>query len=300
MLIVCPEGGLGNRIRAFASALALQHQYGCDLKCIWQCQQQVLNAPFLSLFEPIQGVFIDSTFKNLTTFRPVLSRYRWRRSWLQGLNYLQGVDRYLYEDSSHPGAIADALPDASRFINSGLVLIHTWQAFADFTSQLSRFQPIPSILARVDSITSCFDPNVVGVHIRRGDHSTSRQSSPIEGFQVWIDAHLQQHPSARFFLCSDDDEIYIYFSQIYGTRILAPHRLLSRDSVEGVKHAVVDLYSLSRTSQIVGSYHSSFSELAALLGHIPLHTIHRDSSFFTPNYASSSGSSSSGLVPHGR
>jgi hypothetical protein len=276
MLIICPEGGLGNRVRVLASAMALQEQYGCDMHCIWQRQEQVLNASFLSLFEPIQGLRIASTLPQLNGLRPVFSRYRWRRLWLQGLNRLQGIDRYLYEDSGHPGAIADALPDATRFLRSGHVLIRTWQAFADFSRYLHRFQPTSSLRARVDSITSSFDSNVVGVHIRRGDHETSKRFSPLEGFQAWIDGHLQERPSARFFLCSDDEEVHAHFSRLFGSRILAPDRLLSRNSVEGVQDAVVDLYALSRTSLIVGSYHSSFSELAALLGQVPLHTIHRD------------------------
>lgn len=60
---------------------------------------------------------------------------------------------------------------------------------------------------------------------------------------------------------------------MYGKRILTNTPPLNRDSLEGMIGAVVDLWSLSRTKKIWGSYYSSYSEMAAILGNINLEII---------------------------
>ena len=42
----------------------------------------------------------------------------------------------------------------------------------------------------------------------------------------------------------------------------------SRNTYEGMRFAVVDLYCLSKTSYIIGSYFSSYSHIASVLGGI--------------------------------
>ena len=45
---------------------------------------------------------------------------------------------------------------------------------------------------------------------------------------------------------------------------------LTRDSLDGMKMAVAELFALSRTSKIIGSYYSSYSQIAAELGNIAI------------------------------
>ena len=46
-------------------------------------------------------------------------------------------------------------------------------------------------------------------------------------------------------------------------------RCLQRDSVEGMHDALLDLYCLANTRKIIGSYFSSFTDIAADMHKIP-------------------------------
>ena len=45
-------------------------------------------------------------------------------------------------------------------------------------------------------------------------------------------------------------------------------RTLKRDSVDGMHDALLDLYCLSATDKLIGSYWSSFTDIAADMGKI--------------------------------
>ena len=82
---------------------------------------------------------------------------------------------------------------------------------------------------------------------------------------------LEARPDVRFFLATDDAEIKRRLLDRFGEdRIITARMELRRDSQEGMKGAVLDLFALSRTEKIIGSYYSSYSEIAAELGGIEL------------------------------
>lgn len=279
MLIICPEGGLANRLRVLASALQVRNDLQCNLTCYWVQRVGELVAPFDHLFEPITDLLIREPPIYLGQLKPVLSRYRWKRLFLHVWNRRFGVARYLYEDSSHPGAIAKALPAARRLLARPFgapVLIHTWQGFGAYQYSLKLFLPIAELQARIDALVSASESPIIGIHVRRTDHSTAIRLSPLDGFFHAADGALEQHSAAQLFLCSDDEGVRSSFRQRYGTRVLVSDAQLSRSSTAAIQDAVVDLFSLARCSRIIGSYHSSFSELAAMIGGRPLHTVGLD------------------------
>lgn len=279
MLIICPEGGLANRLRVLASVLQLRNEYQCSLTCYWALRVGELLAPFERLFEPISDLLIREPPSYLDSLKPVLSRYLWRRLWCHSFNRVFGVARYLYEDSSHPGAIAKALPAARHLLarpSGAPVLIRTWQSFGAYRHSLKLFLPIAELQRRIDSLVLASESPIIGIHVRRTDHSTAIRLSPLEGFFYAADAALEQHYGAQLFLCTDDASVRSAFRHRYGTRVLVSNAQLSRSSTEAIQDAVVDLFSLARCTRIIGSYHSSFSELAAMIGDRPLHTVGLD------------------------
>ena len=59
--------------------------------------------------------------------------------------------------------------------------------------------------------------------------------------------------------------------EVFPDRILSnQNRCLRRDSREGIQDALLDLYSLASTRKIIGSYFSSFTDIAADMHKIPL------------------------------
>jgi hypothetical protein len=67
-------------------------------------------------------------------------------------------------------------------------------------------------------------------------------------------------------LATDDAQEEKLLKNRYGSRIITHQKVLDRSSLQGIKDAMVDLYTLSATDAIWGSYWSSFSDMAATIG----------------------------------
>ena len=94
------------------------------------------------------------------------------------------------------------------------------------------------------------------------------QHSTPDGFRRAMWRAIQQHPEARFFLATDDAALKAELLSEFGERIVTQQTEVRRDTVEGMRDAVVDLWCLAATQRIIGSYWSSFTDIAAELGGI--------------------------------
>jgi len=61
----------------------------------------------------------------------------------------------------------------------------------------------------------------------------------------------------------------------FGDRVVTSDHEASRDSVDGIREGLADMWSLSRTQRIYGSAGSSFSVMAARVGGTPLEILER-------------------------
>lgn len=136
---------------------------------------------------------------------------------------------------------------------------------------LRMLKPSEMIQSMVDDVVSSVLPgttSIVGVHIRRGDNKKSTEESPSELF--WS-AMAKYEPSVCFYLATDSNEERLEACRRFPDRILVgSETILSRNDPFGCREGVVDFFCLSRCSEILGSYYSSFSEMAALYGDVPL------------------------------
>lgn len=135
---------------------------------------------------------------------------------------------------------------------------------------LKYLRPVKSIQDRIANNTAPFTSKTIGVHIRRTDHSSSINESPLESFIAAMRNDLSGDDEIQFYLSTDDGEVDVMFKKLFPGKILTYAKEFSRTSVRGVQDAMVDLYSLSATCKIYGSYFSSFSEIASTIGNIPL------------------------------
>jgi hypothetical protein len=151
--------------------------------------------------------------------------------------------------------------------------------------RLRALRPVASIRRAVDEVTDSFDDVTVGVHVRRGDavihpHLSGeyRKSSDRAFFNV-MDALLRRDPRTRFFLATDQADTESRFRARYGEALLTNPAKRFVPSVvmapkENQRDAVIDLYALARTRQILGTHYSTFSTTAATLGSIPFQTVY--------------------------
>jgi hypothetical protein len=106
----------------------------------------------------------------------------------------------------------------------------------------------------------------VGLHIRRGDNIKARRKSPISSFIETIDREKNINKSAKFYLATDSKDVKRMMKKEFGKKIITSSIELSRNSSNGIKDALIDLYCLSETKKIYGSCNSTFAETASMIG----------------------------------
>lgn len=78
------------------------------------------------------------------------------------------------------------------------------------------------------------------------------------------------------YLATDDESVKQELKKRYGKRLIYVKDKADHSSIAGIQGGIVDMYVLARTQKIFGSFHSSFSELAAQIGNIPLEIIKKE------------------------
>jgi hypothetical protein len=136
---------------------------------------------------------------------------------------------------------------------------------------VEKFTPVEAIAATVDAVTRTMPYIAVGVHARRGDHVVAKLRSTDELFVDRMRKKLFEDSSTIFFLATDSTETEQRLVDVFGERIYRyAYKSLSRTSRLGLQAAAADLYSLVECSEVIGSYGSSFSLVASLIGGIDL------------------------------
>ena len=67
----------------------------------------------------------------------------------------------------------------------------------------------------------------------------------------------------KFFLCTEDEETEERFRKIFGNAIIYfPKKFRGRDNTNSIKEALIDLLLLSKCNIILGTFLSTFTEVA--------------------------------------
>lgn len=247
MIIIQPSGGLCNRMRVINSAYILAQKKHCKLVVLWKMCDE-LNCPFEKLFllpEELVVYNFKSNFNLKKLFYQLSCKQRFQNSHIEN-HTAQGK---LHED----------------FLNSlgTSVYISTWEHFYP-AQDYHLFVPTPALQARVDAIVKELGSHGVGVHIRRTDNTWSIANSKSDDFFMAIRQELAEFPDAKFYIATDDAREEEQLCREFGTAIVTnPKKTLARDSVEGMQDALIDLFCLSKTTKIFGSFYSSFTDIAA-------------------------------------
>ncbi len=263
VLTIVPQGGLCNRLRVVLSALnvfaGLEKpvcvEWGSDKEC---------RARFDELFEAIDVPNLSITERPWHHL-PVSRRNLHIPGIVRRLCY--GKQQKNFQPEIH-GSLIDFARSAKRaYVSSGYTL-------CDYPPELPRsLRPVAEIRRMIAETTAHFAPNTVGVHIRRTDNSVSIDASPLEAFIEAMRAEVAADPDVRFFLATDDKDVKAELCAIFPGRIISREAPVRRDTLEGMREAVADLYCLAATGKLLGSYWSSFTDTAAELGGMPLHII---------------------------
>ena len=257
---VIPYAGLCNRMRAIASAITIAKRMKAETMVYWNYTWDC-SAHFSDLFEDIsvEGVKLieNSSFMHKVRMRKYLK--------LPYLMQKMCYDQVIYDfDRNKKGDIYSLL----HFKRS--LLLHSCYIMCDYDDLGSIFHPSAAVCRELDKVTSSFSKNTIGVHVRGTDHTLAKSHSTVENFMRLMENALDADEKVNFYLATDEQDVKEMMCQRFGDRIITHQTTLNRNSLEGMIGGVVDLFALSRTSRVIGSCGSSYSEVAAELGHIEL------------------------------
>jgi hypothetical protein len=267
-LTVACYGGLSNRLRVLLSGVALAEATGRRFTMLWPVRP-VSGAPFHDLFE---------NDWNVITQNPPPPR----ETWLPALDANLGRDWVDFTASTQ----ADIAVSSPTWLIDPAIWPHhapLWQRCGELFEQL---RPVPSVRDRVAAFQlDHFRPDMLGVHLRRGEFVrkfpfSARNTRPAIAA---IRRFLKQYPDAGVYLSTDDGAPDPFSGRVlyegvreklraeFGDRVVwAEQRTLENGAVAGVQDALVDLLLLRSTNAVVGTWFSSFSEMAAFGRGVPL------------------------------
>lgn len=259
MIIVEPTSGLCNRMRVIDSAIMLALEMNRPLVIIWNIEND-LGASFDALFERIPNAkMVQFHCKNRITKK--------LQHWLRKF-YTVGSYKVTAEEIQ---AGKEHQLDCNSLAKHSKVYFHTCEAFWPSNRTFSDFVPAPQVKKCVDSLTSS---TMIGLHIRRSDHSESIACSPTQLFVDAVENEVSLNPLAKFYLATDDPKEEAFLLGKFGDRIvMQKSRCFDRADSHAIQQAAIDLYCLARCKKIYGSFWSSFSQVAAKIGNIELHVL---------------------------
>ncbi len=262
-LYIHVQHGLGNRLRALASAMAMAKQTNRELILIWKPDHHC-DCSIYDLFKYEGKVIADTEALDLNR--------------MDSFNYME----------IEPGSCKDGYialePAKDVYIKSAYALNneHTdWEKENEILRSLVLSDQVEELINSIDV------SGRIGVHIRmegsKGtDHNTYdspdnwlaesheqlnlwRAKSHYSNFMNRIDAMIEQRRDLKLFLAADMAETYAVFSQKYGDRLVYLPRDAFDRSRNQLRFALADAILLSRCNYLLGSTWSSFTELARRL-----------------------------------
>lgn len=132
---------------------------------------------------------------------------------------------------------------------------------------IDRLEINPDIIKYVDEFTKEWK-DMTGVHIRSW-YCQKRRFHSNDIFEEQIDSLT---PDRKFFFCSDNSDVQEYFLNKYGDRVITYDRQIfnthhlaesgHHDDIQITTDAFIELLILSKCSTIIGTYDSTFDEVA--------------------------------------
>lgn len=265
LLIVKPFGGIANRLRVISSMIWLKGKLNCRLKVIW-LENEELGASYNDLFEAPFDFEVVNSLGLYRYVRTSKQKFLVKRLIARIINKSMGVDYCVFDSDMYKGV--DHILDIVG--KHDTVFFNTCEELVSWDPGLRAFQLLPTLETRLNELSEKLgiDSNTIGVHVRRTDHTIAANRSPNLLFEDMIYQERNRDPSLKIYLSSDDPQVVEHFKRIFGEMILAMVKKYGRDSKGAIEDGLIELFLLSRTKKIYGSYWSSYSKMAGRLSGI--------------------------------
>ena len=262
-IIVKANGGLGNRMRVLASCIALSQRLRREVEILWVNNEE-LNCSFVDLFQPIAGLTISEK-KYIPSWNRLGLKLRKRAFVKEFSNYdIQFSDAEIFKLRQMKSDLVKLIKDANT------VYIDTCESFYGDESFLAFLLPKKSITKLVQNRFDTIGTNYVGVHIRRGDNEKSKEISTSAHFLSRLEELQHENFGTKFYLSTDDIGEASKLKNKFLHSLYHFQGGLTRNKPADIRLALVDLMMLAKSKKILGSYWSSFSEVASAYGGVEI------------------------------
>ncbi|MDT8853507.1 hypothetical protein RNZ50_00365 [Paracoccaceae bacterium Fryx2] len=262
-LYVDAQHGLGNRLRAIASAAVIAGQTGRELVIVWQ-----------------PDVHCECRWPDLFAHGAALIEASFAQQAAQAgchlFNYME-VEPGACKDAPIPGETPAA---GDIYVRSAYPLVSpqtSWKLERQF---LHALVPVPEV---TDLMRAVRHPNQVAAHVRMAS-GPAFEHLPYEAPENWtpeahaalaewrgrsharhfiarIDALIAEGQADSLFLAADLPETYALFAERYGARLAVLPRSLFDRSARQAQYALADTLLLGRAGRFLGSTWSSMTDL---------------------------------------
>lgn len=266
-IFIDAQHGLGNRLRAIGSAAAIAEVTERELVIVWQPDDHC-NCRFADLFD-YEGVVLDVSLVNTVTDCKVYN--------------------YMTIEDGKKNALIRSDDKADIYARSAFVLNSPHSDCTRENRFIQNLKPVEAVQTLVNTVRH---PNDVSAHVRmeggrkdehlpyessanwtEDDHNLIdhwRSKSHVSHFIRRIDMLVAEGSAEHIFLAADCPEVYKEFQDYYGDRLALLQRSIYDRSARQLQYALADAILLSKSSLLLGSSWSSFTELALRLAAKPI------------------------------
>ncbi len=231
-----------------------------------------MGARWCEIFKPMEG----QTLKEATlTDYLVYDRPRKRNLFMPRLFQSMLFEQRIDEREVTP--LKRSCFDFQTWARSKNSYMSCYQDFGTVDNNLysTLFHPTEELEQRIKDNMERLGDAPIGIHVRRTDNVAATQRSPLSLFFETMDAIVKAFPTQRFYLATDDEPTKTAMAERYGNTLLMSKSKAERGTVEGIKDAVVEMFTLARCRKIYGTADSSFSVIASRIGNNTLTILER-------------------------
>jgi len=284
-LVAINPGGISNRLKCLVSLWRIGKLTNRKLLIYWP-KNSVCGAEFKNLFEnKFNEISKEELYSlkrkeykfhdpNDISIKDLQKKYLISDTWRWVFLKEEEITKYFAKDKieNYPKYRSVTEPSQESagidfaFQNTSI------KAKKEILNYLKKIKPIKKIEQRISKFERENKiENCVGIHMRKGDYLNGKDRlgfvSDEGDFIKRMNELIKINPKEKFFLCTDSEETQQKFKELFGKRIVTFTKTnFDRKGIIFTQEGLIDLLILSKTKKILGTYGSTYTEMAWWLG----------------------------------
>lgn len=275
LITLIPSGEIGRRIRVIASMIQIALEYERPLEIIWftsdglPCSSDRLFTLVPQLAQ--HGI----TIRQATWVDYILNMPPTKDNFFISLPFVLSRFDRIFSKNKLKSMLTERKNDLKELLNkkNERMLICASQEIKSYYNMYSTLEATVEVNNVLRSRISGWGNNVVGIHINRYGGAASFHESPTELFIKRMQKMVEEDNTVQFFITTTSKDEKERLSTLFSTRIFIPYSTPDSQTLRGAIQGLGELLALSYTRLILTTPGSSFSDVAAELGQIPIETL---------------------------